>query len=1702
MTVAVVLLLPAMSAPSYAMKLRSGVPTTAVNGAVVAFAGHAPAVQFAPASISQSTVPGATRSVGAPNSAPAPTAAPAVRAARGLTLPTDIPADPRAFSRKHPPLPRLTMPPMVHLTTRPSASVRRSHTAGTRMQGPPVDLPARHIVDRKQNTGAIVQRFMASHPGASQSSQTRSALNRAPGIRGAAQSRTVSSVDINALNATGINHWWSYEEGDIPGVGRWMVNARYQNLIIQSDDMDIHHRGIDLAFRRTYNSFSNHDFAGTDGATEIGQYGNGWTNTFDAHLSTNNCLYNGYQWSGFNGFSVHDIDGGRYDYCFNSAGQLVAPPGMQGTSLTADPGGGAFYWTKKSGTTYMFYAPYYGGTSAAYSGRIYRIWGRNSYNYIQFSYGWTTDASSSANLTNIYATTDNGMQAVLTFDWFNGKKLLSQLRRPDGATITYGYDGSGNLATVDRPAPNNSGTPVRHWYGGYHSNLTVSNGRWNATYNASANAGTEGGYVAFSQGGLNNAQTQAISFAGVMNFAPDDATGPYLQPGAPTGVMQYRYVGIGSAPTYMSFWDTDGHSVVQYIDGTGPTDHGNPTVRWEYTGSQWLSTSEGWDSNNNLVNSTDARGNRTDYAYDIDGNTVAVAAPPPTPSAFRPTSLYSYDLHDNIEAYCDPVATHALGADWVAQPVSPVPGQGGLCPKQSTAATRYQWLSTTGEPFGELTSMTSPGTPAAPNGYQQTIAYEWQRQGGTDYGLPTGVSGAAITELDGTTITPAQSFWYDANGNLRCYSKGNGSWTLQYDALARLVSAADPDDRSANGASVCGKTTGGAGWNTQTTTTYYLDGSVQSTQTPAERAAGVATAFTYDVDGNPKSETHHFTCTASCTGATTRKWYDGAGRLVEVALPRDGWDYNYSFDWLTRYIYDLSAGQGVSVEGQPATGYGNLVKTQEWNIAPGAGAPSWLDMKGNSFDGLDRPVKKFAHQPGTGIATVATMVYDGDAQHLALLTSTTNPEQDTATYTYDAGGKVTHVAFTSGGHPTPDRTYGYDANGRRTSESSPAFGTKYSQYDARGLLTTVQEASGGNVSFPSTISYDYYANGARKAVSVGTTSNLITYSYRADGARTAVAMNYSGRTFPFTFAYTDGGRMTSRTDPFTNTVIPNASPPVTPGSRYAPQSWGYDATGQLASLGMPYAYAYNGVSHDAEGHMLGWHINLPTYGDVQTAFTNSVRGENVGSTLSTSANGQISMSRVKLLHGAPVPSTRYTAPDFIDSYNGIVTSQTGYSQHDPYGDGLVTRDCPSPNYVRDTYDRAGRMTMHDYAAYDSTPIDCQQISPATGTTTYAYDADDHTVLINGKCVGWGPDGHALTFSNFACGQSGSGQSVDTAHYDGDSILFVTTRDINGTHYSARLEQLGTMIVSSSGVSFTVGERDMSGNTVGWHNDTGYQGRAFGTRVWTVSVGQPRGGLFDGGAQTTYQNQYSVAISGSGSGNGTFSVDPQGSNLWYDASDGFTFEGKRFQGVRVMDPETGHWTSPDAYAGEVHDPMSQKPFMWNRNNPYAYSDPSGYYWESIKGISAEALYIAFSSPTFRDAWNAIAASERPFSLVGNDAGRFNNEKPGVVGVTDSDVGRDAWGGVGVMRSVAYIRPGMGFADTASTIMHEVGAHQYFAIKDPKRELDLSGKYEAFRENRAYAKERLQAIEANILGAFEAVRRGELKDLPGSFATGKV
>jgi YD repeat-containing protein len=1443
---------------------------------------------------------------------------------------SEFPADPHSFGRHHAPPMRPTGRGLAHkLLPRALRAARVPRSPLTRGNGPVIRPGAVDPRTAPKNVGAVVVAYMTRHPSTPTPSPTPVTLSRRR-VGPTSASRRIATIDITQKNVTGINHWWSYEEGAIPGVGRWMVNAYSGNLIVQADDMDVAHRGIDLAFRRTYNSFSRHDFAANDGATAIGQYGSGWTNTFDAHISTNGCPNAGYSWAGFYGFSVHDIDGARYDYCFSASGQLISPPGMQGASLVANPDGGSFYWTKKNGTQYTFYAPYYGGTSTAYSGRIYRISGRNQNNYIQFTYGWNPDASANANLTNIYATTDNGgSQATLTFANFNGNQLLSQLTRPDGTTITYDYDSAGELIAVSKPAPNNSGIPAVETYNGYQSFLMVTSPRWNA------GAENDGGYVAFSLDETTTAQVNGIEWAGVVNFVPNDGTGTLLQPSVAGGPILYRWEGVTVGPNYTSFNDTDGHGEVQYFDGAG-----RPTTRSIYTGSQWLQTSEAWDANNNLTATVDARGNETDFAYDAAGNTIAVGEPQVSTSegTFRPTKLFDYDGFNNVLAYCDQHETHQAGADWTVPPVSAQCASRAASVPHASFAFSYP----SPQPYGRLESMTTP------MGYTHRLSYAPAQQAGNPYGLPTAVTGDPITQLDGTTVTPTQTFWYDANGNLRCYSKGNGTWALSYDNASRLVMVADPDDSSANAGTLCGKSTGQAGWNTQTTYTYNPDGSKASAQTPSERAYGLSTTYAYDLDGNVVSETAHHGCVPNqtCPPGTTQKWYDGADRLVEVQLPHDprsySWPSTLPYDgvlWVTRYLYDISAGGTVSLQGSaPFRAYGNLYKTQK------GVASSFTDVSGSAFDALDRETTKLSFLVGSDPGTIEStqLQYDGGSPAaLGVLTQKTNPAGESVSYGYDNLNRVLTQTYAGDNGVTPAETTVYDANGRAASVNSSRFGTQQYHYDADGRLSSTTEPGGGGVTGAAQIAYSYYGDGKRSAVSITSPgfnqANALTYSYRADGQMQTQAVNaFASGTW--TKDYTDAGRLRS---------IAGAGAPTR----------AYDTTGQLQSynvVGQAIAY-----THDPEGSVLSesfpsvWPAGAPAPVSFVRYSTINVRGELIDDTPPGTAPGAwMAAHRVQTNSGCMARQTvtgdgSYD-PTVVPEQDGrqCVVTSTGIMGAVDYNGASF----PSGTTTQFSFDAVGRLsrTINDHDIFfGGDPGDPTRQNPphstATATATHtttgtSYDAENHTIarqIISSTetrtkpdqnlttttssgpglatTLGWGPNGHPIVVHDPS--QPTTAAQSTTLHWDGDMVLFIT--DANGSMIDFKAGLDGDITPhDATWAGLTIYDRDVAGVILASRNATGQSG---------LAPLDP----FDGGD-----------IGASFSGPSGFKVSASVQAL-YARPDGFKIADIQINGVRAFDPKLGSWTTPDAFEGDIHDPASQQKYMWNRGNAVDYSDPSGY-----------------------------------------------------------------------------------------------------------------------------------------------------------------
>jgi len=982
----------------------------------------------------------------------------------------------------------------------------------------------------------------------------------------AAQVVTPLIVNTSSANTTGINHWWTYEEDAIGGVGRYMVNVSNGNLIAQADDMAIPNKGIELAFRRTYNSLSTHDYSGSDGSIPS-NYGNGWTNTFDAHIAPNS--------SG--GVTVFDIDGARYDYTSNGSGGYIAPAG-QFAVLSSSSG---YTWTKKSGTVYRFYNPAPPANQAAFAGRLESIKGRNSNNSLSFSYFFDgANSSSSKYLNKIVVTAEDGRTATLLFADAAANRLLQSLAWPDGTQVTYEYDASANLAKVHEPGNNvaasleqdyvyfTSGLPNSHFLQLVYSPLWVNS------------AGTNGEYLEMQYAGVAN-ELSAVLNHGFVNPTISDgySSGP-IQPSAASGLSLFRTVNLSYTGSTTQWSDTDGHQTTYTWDSLGrvvQTDN----VTGDFSGPAVLTTHQGWSTANNLVTSIDARGNETDYAHDDTGNTTGVGEANVTRggATFRPTSLYSYDGHNNITAYCDPVEVHASGKDWITKPST----SDTLCSTASgiTALfTKYTWTPTTAEPYGELTSTITP------MGYTESFSYAPSSQGGSDFGLPTSVTAAGITQNDGSIFTPTQIYSYDRQGNIACYSKGVGTWALAYDQVGRPLKIADPDDGSAFSTSTCGKSSNA---NTiVTTNAYFANGQLSSSQSPVEAAAGIQTPYTYDADGNETTEIHHFGTNA---GGLTKKSYDGKDRLVEVQLPHDSRTWSdgkayeyYAFPWLTRYFYDLTGNNTVAAQGSPAFyAHGNLFKTQEY-------LSTWTDAKAAAYDALDRNVVKYAYPAGSCtsrcVAEPETLTYDTNT-HAGLLSSDCNALNVCSQPSYDADGKQTGVSFNDSG-VTPNRTYAMDADARTVQTASAAFGTESYVFDADGRKTSVVEAGLGAITSPATISYHYYLNGMRSSLDVSASAfsqaqtNFKSYNYEPDGLLKSETFTYNAAPYAFSWSYTAAGRPLTQSDPYTGATDSGLAGPI------APKKYVYDQFGRISEFKLPTLGDYTSFTYDPEGEETGY----------------------------------------------------------------------------------------------------------------------------------------------------------------------------------------------------------------------------------------------------------------------------------------------------------------------------------------------------------------------------------------------------------------------------------------------------------------------------------------------------------------------------------
>jgi len=1469
-----------------------------------------------------------------------------------------------------------------------------------------------------------------------------------------------ASVSLGAANVTGTNPWWTFDQGQIPGVGPFMVNVgSSKNLVVQAEDFKFKHRWIDLTFKRTYNSLSRHDYAGSDGS-QPSSYGNGWTNTFDMHAAVNSGQ------NGYFGISIFDADGARYDYlpADGTGTNFIAPAGQHGT-LTTDSGHCNYYWTATTGESYQFRTPVTDRTKpcavtprfASTAGRLVTIYGRNQHSQLGFSYVFDGGLSSSAANLNQIGVTIDGVQAAstLTFADFGAScspavkfRLLQSISRPDGSLIYYKYDCSGNLTETDQPS-NATASSVcaidgtncrkeRYSYDSAHFMTAAAGPKWSASLQDSTNlaTGTNGGYVSFLSNGANG--VSSISLTGLMSYVVPDGYSTAAFNGSNTQPFIYQVRTFNASASTTTYQDSDGHSTTYGYDAldrvTSTSTNGDSATLTKY---------DGYDGDNNLVYKTDFRNKRTDYRYDSFGNLIATAKPTVSATvngstaSIRPTKLYAFDAHNNTIAYCDPTwsAKHSANWDGASTPTVCPTGVGS---PTNAGAQLSSWSDQTGngfEPFGELTDTTGP------LGYQYHYSYSPASEGGTsgnsnvDFGSTTSIVGDTIQQpVDGSSTAPVQTYVYDANGNVICRGNSLGVEISQFDNLGRETARGDADDATLT-QSACAKTAGLPGSAIYSTVAYLPNGQVATSRDPGEVAANAPVSYTYDLDGNEVAESHHFGCppNVSCSVGTTLKWYDGADRLIEVLQPHDASDL-VNTPWINRYIYDLSQNNSVTIGSASGLAHGNAYKTQEFITVANNPNPYWIDVGGSFFDSADRKIRTY-RLPSSS-SPVNTSTYDANGQ-TGLLTSSTDATSTSTSLTYDDAGRIVGRSF-SGPIPTPNQTLVYDPNGR-TSQISQALyqilagpnnaylagaaAQTYTYDDEGHMLSSSEPDYGTNFAQfdATTLTYDYYPNGSRKDLSVASrafsATNLMQYSYRADGKRTRQFVNFGGTSKVYSWGLTSAGRPLSMYDPLNNTggnpqvartqvvkrnaVRQSLSAPTLHGAAYdetklaksslpavvtgaggkansrtvgggsmpdsilrqpsnvvksatngasarstatlspntsrlpSPTTYDYDTSGRLKDVTYPMGRGYSGLTYDPESELIGY----SGYNSMQISNAYNNRGELTGQHFFDPGSstydpnwphvgqqgylGYMTPSN----ESAPINAITYNYFDVVDARAEEVlqkSAQTGQTtsamawnidSDDRQVQNLFSKlSSDQVNYLNGESDKI--FDAYDHLVNFSVPkgsfwpdggfaVQCNDNNPPTSTIYAPSNAPAQAPYI------WGPNGHPSVMFG------------DGVHWDGNSVLFTT--DSNGNLDDIKVEGMSDILPDGELVER---DRDWSGSTVMSHSAAGYS-------TWLPP--NPNHDKCLPKSPPASSPSYVEP----GTTNPSMSFTGQGLVVTQPSSESY-FDGVNFiQGVRNYNAQSGGFSSPDAASGDSANPISQKGFVLDDNDPIGLSDPSGF-----------------------------------------------------------------------------------------------------------------------------------------------------------------
>jgi RHS repeat-associated protein len=765
-------------------------------------------------------------------------------------------------------------------------------------------------------------------------------------------------------------------------------------------------------------------------------------------------------------------------------------------------------------------------------------------------------------------------------------------------------------------------------------------------------------------------------------------------------------------------------------------------------------------------------------------------------------------------------------------------------------------------------------------------------------------------------------------------------------------------------------------------------GRISQTQLTSDPAGTDFVDITYDLLGRKYTVTNPHRSGSSPTDGTTTYSYDALSRIISVSEP-DGSIVGTSYSGNCTTVTDEASKKRASY----TDAAGRITQVLE----DPSGSSYETDYIYDELDNLTTVTQK----GGTSSTywRIRTFGYDS----LSRLTSASNPESGTASYTYDANGNVaTKVApqANQSGTSTTTTTYSYDALNRLTlktySDGSPEVGYVYDLAAAWGsTLAYPIGRLGGVYTWISAIGFMTAEN-----YSFDQMGRIALFSYCIPTeCRTSIT-----HPLPFTYAYYLDGSVKSLTYPSgrvvsyaeNNAQQMMAAQDTANSINYATSAV-YAPQGALASV----QNGANLVSTQFYNSRLQpCRISVKTSGTAPSSCTDLSHSGNVlDYTYSfdlSSVNTPCSTGFGTPTNNADVASitnniTSSRSQNFCyDSFNRLAKAQTTST------DSTSSTNCWSESYSIDPW---GNLTNIAQPSGSSPYVGCMQESGSsiavnssnqdTGScydaagnklgaaassppycsplpTTYAYNAENQLTSTAG--VSYTYDGNGKR----------AGKSSGTLYWYGTNPDPLLETDGSGNLINEYIFLNGKRIA----------RRDSSGNV-----DYYFADHLGTTRVVTNASGtiQDDSDYYPYGSQRVISsasgNTYKFSSKERDSESG---LDDFGAR-YYSSQYGRFMTSDEFKGG-IVDPFTGQDIETNSalpYA-DITDPQTLNKYAYVRNNPLRYVDPDGH-----DLICISCLIEALSTPQARQVGGGVAKIGLGVGLVATAAG---GDAPGGVAGT--------------------------------------------------------------------------------------------------------